>query len=135
MLEQCAKIASVYEKTPDLIFDYLEDENITHIDIIENINILNSKLLEIEYLEKENCYDKQIQSTFKIIPKLYEVIITEDLVNYAIGIDDENIKEVSEEFKDSYKELSITAFKFQVRYFILIFENILRDNDWSSEFV
>lgn len=133
MIKEAMQVASVFERDPAELGRFFEESGQTYADVLVFYNYLVYELDLVDQKFQEQEYTKQVQTTFSIVPKQIETVISKQLVNELLEMDTDSDISDSSEVLDILKEVGVTGYKFQLKYLITVFENLLQAPIWEFE--
>ena len=132
MIEEATRIANLYELYPQTIRDDLETLGYGYFEILALLNYLDRALIDIKEIEDDITYNRQVETTFSIVKKNYEMIIKKTFIDEVMDITEEQIEEYPNKIREHLIEASIIAYKFEVKYYIKILDEILSADIWDD---
>lgn len=129
IFEQLLKKEKVLKLTSAIIY---KQYNIKYEDILLYLNMLESELMYITTVEHDLGYDYQLQTTLNLIPKEYCFIVDREGIEELEELTPELIKLVPDKFEETLKRTSVVAYKFQLKYYLTILENLIRLDIWNN---
>ena len=109
----------------------MKKNNIKYDDFIDNISFLNSELEYIQHLEYDICYERQIATSYSIIPKNYQLVLEPEILDEIMSHrEDETISYINDldQCKDlisSFDEIVVVGYKYQYKYMRKVLEEIV----------
>lgn len=143
-MEKLSFIASFYERHRRNgaveIKQLLSERNITRSSAESTRDKILECLIKIEDEESEELYSEKVKSGE--VPdidtderKLYftEKIINQQIINNTATLTCDDVSAKPEFFKNTFKSLVITGYKFQLKYTLVILDIMLDDTDiWEK---
>lgn len=135
-IKMIAKIMTVcnhYETDTDRFLQYIREENIEYPDLLMYHNYISSELKRVDDCFQDIVYSKQIEETFNIIPKQIETFISKELLEQVLGLENTFVED-NLEFEYHIKEITITGYKFQLKYFLHCLDELMNAPIWEVSF-
>lgn len=134
-IEKACVIAGYYErnKSDDELVKYYLEQNLNILDCVLLINDIKKEIDKIQDMQDEYGYKKQLEHGKQTQPKRFDVILGNDAILDAENMELSSISEFPEMTKNTLKLLSMTAYKYQLKYTTIILEEMLsKDHIWSD---
>lgn len=135
MITLCAKVVNYYEKYPEDFMNFLDLNNLGYVDILAIYNMMDTRLRKIKELEDVMSYQKQIIESFSIIRKNYDVVIDKSIVEQIMLLENDVIQSNPEKINTLMKEIGVAGYKFQLKYYCKVLDEILSADIWENIFI
>ena len=132
-LDRAIIIANYYYTTPYLGYrsfkNYLNEIHVDQHDLIAYLDKLQGELDFILDIQDEINYQYQVEKLHSIIPQKVETVIERGYIDEVLSIDGDDVAHNPESVAKHLKEISIAAYRFQLKYCMMALMQIVNDGE------
>lgn len=127
-----ANFYEIYKDDKKLVKSYLQ-QTLQSVDAVLVLRDIKEELNIMQDMQDMIAYEKALQQDNKAQPRRVEIIINKNAVKDALDMTHESIIEKPLLMKDVLTTLSITAYKYQLKYAFVILNEMIGDSEvWDD---
>lgn len=127
-----ANFYELYKHDKKLVKSYLQ-QTLASVDAVLILRDIQQELNVMQDMQDIIAYEKALQQDDKAKPKKVEIIINKNAVKDAINMTHERIIKNTDLIKDILSTLSVTAYKYQLKYTYVILNEMIADAEvWDD---
>lgn len=133
--EKAVLIANFYDIHKDnkmFVKSYLQ-QTLSSVDAFLVLRDMKAELNAMQDMQDMFAYEKALEQDARAQPKKVEIIINKHAVKDALDITHERITEKPELIQDLLAVMSVTAYKYQLKYACVILNEMIHDSEvWED---